>query len=80
MFFITGLMDRFLYLMYATVHKKLFSLTTSDELLFSDSNDENPESPFIRMHQSSSVISHITDDIPNTSDHIIANLLPRDRG
>jgi hypothetical protein len=44
--------------------------------LFLDSDDENPKSSSISMHQSSFKILHTIESILNTSDHMIVDLSP----
>jgi hypothetical protein len=56
-------------------HLELYDLEPPppEDLLFLDSDDENLVSPSFRTHQSSSSVPHTTEEIPNTSNHMIVD-------
>jgi hypothetical protein len=59
-------------------HPKLFDpeLPTYEDLLNLDSDDENLVSFSFKMHQSSSSVPSTTEEILNTSNHMIVDLSP----
>jgi hypothetical protein len=62
--------------MMFTEYPEFYDLAQPEGLPNSDKKGENPASSSFSTHQSSSSVPHTTEEIPNTSDHMIVDPPP----